>query len=64
MTGHEWEVVSAAADQIGRADDPEPNIEYDRAVVDMTCTLLGIDHGERQAVQDFLLALARMRELK
>jgi hypothetical protein len=56
-------VVFAAAARIGRADDPEPNVEYDRALVDLTCDLLGLDAGiHHQEVQDFLLSLARLMD--
>lgn len=56
-------VVFAAAARIGRPDDTEPNIEYDRALVDLTCDLLGLDAGiHHQQVQDFLLALSRLME--
>jgi hypothetical protein len=52
-----WRVVNVAAGLMS-TDTDQPNVEYDRALVEMTCDLIGV--SDRQAVQDFLLALARL----
>jgi hypothetical protein len=54
-----WTIAQVAADLISTGS--QPNIEYDRALVEMTTILLGMSHEEQDDVEEFLLALALLK---
>jgi hypothetical protein len=52
-------VLRAASELVTEADTPacDQNPEYDRAIVELTCDLLGINHDNRDVVLDILRAM-------